>query len=191
MKNVLEVIKTWRDGSVEQLHDKAYDRFKLDNAITQEFSLFKSPVSTTRQGAQLTKVDTNTVATQIPVNEAWVMHGLFVRYTSIAVKSSANSQLVMDFLRNTYMAIKINGLDVIFECTLDEFFGPSQILLQPAATQNDKISYGMYTGAMKFEVPIPLQPQTNWELAIIPASAAGINNDFVKFSFDREKLRLS
>ena len=185
-------VETWRAGSVEQLHDRVYDRYTMAAALG-DLDLFNSPISSTRQGAQLTIADTNVRASQIPINEAWVLHGMGFRYQAIAARDDATVQNILDYLRDVVYTIKINGKDVILQLTGDQFLGPLVLLHQPAATIESKIAMGTFYGFLKFAVPIGLEKQTNWvvEMEAVTLSNAALNGDKIRLYFDRELLRLS
>lgn len=185
-----EQIQTWSANAVTELSDNLWDRFTLA-AATTALVLFNSAPAQTRQGVQLTEVDTNTVGPQVPANEDWALHGLGIQYQGVGLRTSAGIQLILDFLRESYFDISINGMAPVFTGVLGDFFGPSLFAHQPAATQNDAAPFGTFYGYRKFQVPIPLQNKTNWQMNIAPISAAGINGDKLKLIFDRQRFRNS
>lgn len=188
----IEQVKTWQANAVEQLHDKLYDRYTLSSTLAK-IALFNSPVSATRQGAQLTVADTNVRSVAIPSNEDWVLHGIGVHYEAIAPRTTAQVQFILDYFRQLYFFMKIGGKDLMFELTMDQLFGPLNMVHQPAATQNDRLPLPLYTGYWKFEVPIPVQHLTTWELTVecVTVSNVALDGDKIRFVFDREKLRNS
>lgn len=188
----IDQINTWSANAVTELSDNLFDRFTLVSATTSLVLMNASPAST-RQGAQLTAVDTNSVGPQVPSNEDWALHGLGVQYQGVALRTSAGMQLILDFLRQTLFNIEINGQAPVFVGCLGDFFGPSLFAHQPAATQNDYsgAALGQFFGFRKFNVPIPLQNKTTWQMNMFPSSAAGIDGDKVKLIFDRQRFRNS
>lgn len=192
-KDVRQIIKTWSDNAVEELSDKCYDRFTLASTL-QSIVLFNSPVNSTRQGATLTLADTNIISNQIPVNEAWALYSLGLIYYAKEPRTSAEMQLILDFLSSLYFNLTVNGKAEMFQHTGDMYFGPLQAVMQPAATQNDKALGGaMFYGFIKLQVPIPLQPNTNWNVTVTPyaASNVGLDGDKMRFVFDRQRFRNS
>lgn len=190
MSKVLAQIETWSLNAVSEISDNLWDRATLASA-TAQLVLFNSAPAATRQGTQLTQVDTNSVGDQVPSNEDWALHGLGVQYQGTALRTSAGVQLILDFLRQSRFDITINGMAPIFEGVIGDFFGPSLFAHQPAATQDDYVALGQFFGFRKFNVPIPLQNKTKWQLNFFPVSAAGLDGDRFKFIFDRQKFRNS
>ncbi len=88
--------------------------------------------------------------------------------------------------------LNIVNLDKLFTIPLSYFMGGEQFVSAPAVTVNSRYPQERSEGSWEMKVPIVLQENANWSLDIIQlaASAAGLDGDFVQFSFDREMYRI-
>jgi hypothetical protein len=183
---------TWGEGG-EELHYPVYDRMRMSAAsAVQSRTLFKNAVGTTREGSVLTYADTNIEKSEsIPASQKWTFWKLQLWYLSSTAKSDVLIQNILDYFRTTTVRCVINSKDDIFRLPLWKFLGSPQMVSAPAVTVNSRFPQSIYTGAWELKIPIVLQALTDWEVKIEPlvASVAGLDNDFIAFEFDGERVR--
>lgn len=176
----------------EWLHDFLFDRFRLLNTNPLETALFRSMPGATRNGVVLTIADTNNKGDRVPTKQKWYLWALEITYQGEEIRSDAEIQLIFNFFRTTILQFKIENLDTMFSIPLSAMRPTLQLLGPSAATFNGTYVYSANVDQVKpFKVPQVLEENAVWHLDIIQtaATAAGLDNDFLLFTFEREMFR--
>jgi len=183
---------TWGEGG-EILHYPIYDRLRLLNTNgTQAQSLFKTAVGQQRNGQVLTFADTNIEKSEsVPSSQKWTIWRVTCFWLSPVLLTDALMQNVLDFMRTTTLRLNINSKDDMFRLPLWKFFGALQAVKQPALTEQSTSLVPIFSGSWELNVPVVLQSLTDWQIIVEPltASAAGLDNSFVGFELDGQRVR--
>lgn len=175
----------------EWIHDILFDRFRLLNANPLTTSLFRNKAGDTRNTVILTIADTNNNSDRVPVKQKWYLWKLAAKYQAAAARTDANLQSILDFMRNTIVQLTITNLDKMFTFPLSKFLPFDQLVSAPAVTVNSRYPKSTEDDRWELKVPLVLEENAQWSLDIIQtaASAAGLDNDFILFMWDRELYR--
>lgn len=177
----------------EWLHDFLFDRFRLLNANPLITAMFRDKAGSTRNGVVLTNVDTNNKGDRVPTRQKWYLWDLTVVWQSADIKTDAEIQTMLDFLRTTLLVFRIENLDTMFSAPLSYFRPAFQLLGPSAATFNNTYTFfaSRQEATKALKVPQVLEENAVWHLDIeqAAASAAGLDNDFILFGWDREMYR--
>jgi hypothetical protein len=183
---------TWGMGG-EVLHYPVYDRMRMLNSqAVQTRSLFKNAVGTQREGTNLTYADTNVEKSEsVPYSQKWTFWKLTNWYIAEEVRTDVEIIAILSYYRTTTFRLIISSKDDMFRLPLWKFMGSPQLVSAPAATINSSYPQALFTASWELKVPIVLQSLTDWEVRVEPlvASAVGLDNDFVAFEFDGERVR--
>lgn len=176
---------------VQWIHDILFDRFRLLAANPLTTTLFRNKPGDQRNGVVLTIVDTNIVSNQVPVQQKWYLWKLSAKYQAAAIRSDANIQSILDFMRTTLIEFKIENLDRMFIFPLSKFLPFDQLVSNPAVTVNSQYPKSSEDCRWEMKIPLVLEQNAVWGLNVIQtaASAAGLDNDFILFLFERELYR--
>lgn len=184
------------DGSFgpggDLLHYPIYDRAIMLSTVLKHV-LFKNAVNDTREGRVLTFSDTNiTKGDSVPKSQKWTFWRM--RFFFMTVDSAKNDGLVSDVLlmiKETVIRFNFESKQELFVIPLWKFFGPLQILSQPAGTINSRYPMGVFDATWEFKIPIVMESLSAWELDIehIVAPNSSMDGDFLGFEFDGERAR--
>ncbi len=177
---------------IEWLHDKLYDRMRLLSTNPLTTALFRNKSGDSRNGSILTDFDTNNLGDSVPTQQKWYMWELKMQYQAEVLANDAYMQLVADLFRSTFVRLKIQSLDTIFQFLLSDFIGGDLYVAQPAATINSSVPRDTATPwKWTLRVPVVLEEKALWwlDFAQQAASSSTLDNDFVHFAFERELYR--
>ena len=179
---------------LEELHFPFWDRFPL-LATRRENVLFNARAGDTRDGAVLTRADTNNPGITIPLKQKWEIWSMLFYYQAVAIRNDAAITAILNMVRDTIFNLNVESKDRLFEGQLGLYAdGPRQIQHVPTAAGNN-VPYGSqayYLGKIDLKVPIILEQLTNWQVDFehIALPAAAINGDFVMMYLDTHLFRM-